>query len=485
MQTVSDAVKTLLSNYAKITLTSYLDGEKLDAGIGTFKYEASCGTDQEFSFGNACASMVDFVLAASLPDMKDHAVAITWAVDATEYPLFFGQVEKATVSGGRTTIKAWDAMYYGGSRVFAPTAEMLCDINAAVAFSLVAADIGVDADTDALALLSDITITGGFADLPEESTNSAAAGHIAGLVGGNAWINRSGRLAICRPTEVDFESEPYTGGAGAENNDYYVTGVTMQREIISASTNDDGTTSENAETVEFFAGDGTLMVSNPLADQAAAERAFEALAYFTVRPGNYSFPGGVELEPGDIVRIHSMDGTYSVMATVIQMSFDGGVKTAISSGGHAESGGAAGQINQALKTLYADLARVKTLIAENASIVSAKITNLTVDDLRAGRIRSTDFAVTTVEMIYPSTNLYPSDTAYPSNGEEITRGIEIDFAAGVIRGVFFNTAVDALKTQIADMESQQSAMLERIAKIENSLVYPKCVTSTSSEEGNL
>lgn len=484
MQIVSNEVKNLLARHAKITLTPYLQGVKVSAGLGSFSYESACGNAQAFTFGNACAASIEFVLAASMPGIEEQNIDISWAVDETEYPLFSGQVKTTAVSGGRTTIRAWDAMYFGGSKMFAPSAALLTDVAAAEAFSFLAAAMGIEAEPDTLEALSGITIVGGFSDLPEGTPNSAAAGHIAGLIGGNAWINRSGQLAVCRYAQTDFESEPYTGGASAENSDFLITGVTLQRKIRQSEFNADGSASEESQTHEFAAGDGTLMVSNPLADQEAADRVMAVLEPLSFRPGNYSFPGGVLLDPGDIIMIHSMDGSYSVLSAVIRMSFDGGVRTTVSCGGHPEGGGATGQINQALKALELDLLRVKKLVAENASIVSAKITNLRAEDIIAGRIRSTDFATVVLDKIYPGREIYPSDTIYPNNGEEIIRGFEIDFASGVIRGVFWSPAVDALNKQIEAITGRLDALdglAERVEKLENALLYPKSATVTEDE----
>lgn len=456
MQYVSKNVRALLARYAKITLAVYIDGSKTEAGVGACQLSASCGGADAFYFGNACASSVELSLAASIPEIKGKELLVTWAVDETENPLFVGKVYDAVVQAGRTSIEAWDAMYYGGSDAFVPSYEMLRDIDAFQAFSGIASAMGVSANPDVRDLLEGIIIKGGMGHLPEDTSNSAAAGYIAGLIGGNAMINRAGFLTVRKITQTDFETEPYAGGASAQGKDFYITGITLQREEIGVIKNEDGTTAEQERVSEFYAGDGTLMVNNPLADQNAAGRAYEALKSVVYRPGSYTFPGGLLLEPGDLFAVNSMDGKYTVAAVMLSMSFDGGVKTTVSCGGYAPEGGAQGAINQALATLYADFARLRTLVAENAQIVSARITNLTVDDIAAGRIRSTDFAVTELQEIYPGGNVYPASTIFPNNGEEIIRGFEIDFSSGVIRGVFWSEPVAALEARCLELENQIS-----------------------------
>lgn len=388
MQIVSDATRQLVDNHAKVTLTAYVDGKLLEYDIGLTSYYPNCGSDSEFSIGNATSAYIEFYIAAARPDLEGHALTVRWAVDEEDHPLFTGTVKTAKVSAGRTTITAWDAMTYGGRNKF--TAAYTQDIDAATAFASVAVQMGIEADADAVALLSGITITGGLDVFTDDTTNSAVAGCIAALVGGNAVISREGKLAIARYAVVDWSSEPYEGGAQAENNDFSVTGLTFQREVSSIASNVDGTAGTTTETTEFSAGDGTLMFNNPLADQDAVDRAMETLADVVFRPGSYTIPGGILLEPGDIISVESMDGTYSVAVTTIFMSIDGGVKSTIGCGGESESSGVVGTINQALKALQADYAKLQKLVAENASIINAKINNLSVEDLKAGKITSLD-----------------------------------------------------------------------------------------------
>lgn len=55
------------------------------------------------------------------------------------------------------------------------------------------------------------------------------------------------------------------------------------------------------------------------------------------------------------------------------------------------------------------------------------------DLIKAGVIRSLDYEVIEIDEIYPSATLYPYVRLYPNDGKDITKGMEIDFAAGVIR----------------------------------------------------
>ena len=164
MQIVSEAVKQLVDNYAPVTLAVYIDGEKLDVGIGSSSYTGACAGDDEFSFGNACAAGVNIDLAVPRPSLKGHRIQVTWSVNGTEYPLLTGQVEKSKVTAGHTAVEAWDDMYFAGSKVFTITDEVAGDCDAAAAFSAVAASMGVTAETAALTLLAGLTIPGGLSN---------------------------------------------------------------------------------------------------------------------------------------------------------------------------------------------------------------------------------------------------------------------------------------------------------------------------------
>lgn len=474
MQNVSEAAKALVDSYHRVTLHLYAGGAAVEAGIGSATYSHACGSEEAFTFGNACAGSITLVVAAAMPELEGKPVQVTWDVDGTEHPLLQGWVKKATISAGRTAIEAYDEMFFGGSKAFDAPEILKIACSAASAFHAVATQMGVEADLAIMEQLTAVTLPAGLSNLTGRESCSQVAGHIAGIFGMNALISRDGLLTMRGFPETGWSTEPYSGGAQAEKNIYTVTGIALQKETLETSQGEAGS-GETAKTEEFFAGDGTLAMLNPLADQEAADRAFEALEGVSLRPGSYSFPGGLLLEPGDLIAIRSMDGEYQTAAVTVSMAFDGGVKTDISCGGANETGGAKGPLGQALETLQADIARVRKLIADNAEILSARITNLRAEDIVAGTIRSTDYKTAALEPVYPEETTFSSAALHPNNGEEITRGIEIDFKEGIIRGVFYNAAVDALSQRV-------DSLAERITAMENSLVYPKAVTTSENSE---
>lgn len=86
----------------------------------------------------------------------------------------------------------------------------------------------------------------------------------------------------------------------------------------------------------------------------------------------------------------------------------------------------------------------------NANFIKAG--SISSDLIKAGKIRSTDYKSDQIDKIYPSVSLYPGVLLYPNNGENITQGIEIDFEAGVIRGVFFSDVTNDLAARITALE---------------------------------
>lgn len=90
------------------------------------------------------------------------------------------------------------------------------------------------------------------------------------------------------------------------------------------------------------------------------------------------------------------------------------------------------------------------LIYINASFIKSGY--ISSEIIKAGKIRSTDYEVVDVDEIYPGETVYPEATLYPNDGEDILHGIEIDFAAGVIRGALQSEATEALAKRIEALE---------------------------------
>lgn len=101
-----------------------------------------------------------------------------------------------------------------------------------------------------------------------------------------------------------------------------------------------------------------------------------------------------------------------------------------------------------------------------ARILSAD--GINADWITTGAIRSTDFSMGYLDKFYPSVRLFPADDLYPSNGEQIIKGMEIDFDSHTIRGVFWTIPLEALTERVEQLE-------KTVKKLTTSPPYPVSV----------
>lgn len=457
MQQISSIDETLLLKYAPVVIHITAGSQSEELRSGNVQIDSMCGAADAFSFGNACTTTVRMVLDGVYSNLRNEQINLAWSVsDDQIYPLFRGWVTKTEVSSGKTTIQAGDIMLVKGSKPMMINDRMRDHMTAGEGWIAVAAQLDCYYSQEDVDKLNKIGILNGFNNLPEEVSISTVAGYLAGLFGCNAVVDRSGTLRLTGPTAASQLAVPfkgYSGGNTTQDQMFVVSGITMERTDLIQVRGDDGTVSEEEQISAYSAGDGTLLVENPLCDQVTVDLAWNNLENLTFQPGRYSFPQGIQVEPGDRVRVQTLEGYQTTVAMSITHSIDGGVKTTTACGGWPESGGAAGQINRALQSLSAEFARVRKLIAENAEIVNARISNLRAEDIIAGRIRSEDFSVTEDPLIYPDVSLFSADDVFPRNGELITKGFEIDFAAQTIRGSFTSNVTDDLDRRLTAVEN--------------------------------
>lgn len=456
MQAISSVDESLVRSFAPVNISAMLGASSENFRLGSVQIDTACGDADVFSFGNACATTISTTIDGVYPDLKDQRCILRWSVRNTQsYSLFKGWVTQAEVSAGKTAIRAGDAMAVRGGEPMYISDRMRDRMTAEEGWVAVAAQLDCYYSQDDADRLAPIGILNGFSNLPEAVSISAVAGYLAGLVGCNAVIDRDGWLRLTGPSAASQSYQTfqgYSGGNTTKGKMFEVTGISMERTDLIEVQAEDGTISQEEQISVYSAGDGSLLVQNPLCDQVTADLAWENLQELSFQPGRYSFPQGIQVEPGDRVRAQTLEGYQSIVAMTISHNIDGGVKTTAACGGWAESGGAAGQINQALKVLSAEFAKVRKLIAENAEIVNARINKLSAEDIVAGRIRSEDFSVTEVTPNYPMVNVYPGSDVFCLDGEMIIKGFEIDFASQIIRGSFTSDVTDNLDARLAAVE---------------------------------
>lgn len=208
-------------------------------------------------------------------------------------------------------------------------------------------------------------------------------------------------------------------------------------------------------------------------------------------PCKVTIPATAGVHAGQIVEI--VDSNGNRFSTYVMKAVHSGQKARLESTGNAKRNSSEALnflSNQDLKD-YANSAAAGAVQAQTQEDVFKKLTNgglesgiylkdgilyinanfiqsgfLSADIIRAGQIRSTDFEVEELQEIYPAADLYPSAKTYPNNGEQIIRGFEIDFASGVIRGVFWSDSIAALEDRVLALENQQELSEETISRLE-------------------
>ena len=432
MQTISNGDKNRLEAYSPIHLHIYVGGALIPCELGSFKMTAAVG-GEAITCGNSVSNTIVFqsvadtiirilsthdnktltthdskVLVAHFNWKKLNGIAIkaTWDVDgSTEYDLFNGKIEKTEVSGGKATITAHDELFWNGSSLWNNQASYQTDVSASTVLNSIASTMGVSVESGTSTLASSVTVLGGFSSCRDTLTCYQAVGYIAGILGGNAVIDRSGKLKVVRYGTVSFTSEPYQGECSAEDENYTVTGLTFNRTYTYTVTNTDGTVSESEEVTSYVAGDGAIVLENPIADLTGVQRAYTALSSVAVRKGTFSFPMGIQLEPGDVITITSANGNYPVAINQIEFSIDGGVKSTVQGGGQLHPGeemvggtptapGRAGPLTQRVESLELELLKVKNLQAENAEITNANIQSLHAGNIDVDQLFAKDITAT-------------------------------------------------------------------------------------------
>lgn len=225
--------------------------------------------------------------------------------------------------------------------------------------------------------------------------------------------------------------------------------------------------------------------------KAVLENILQTIGAVQYTPCKVTIPAAADVRAGQIVEI--VDSSGNQFSTYVMKTVRSGQKIKIESTGNAKRNSSEAMnflSNQDLKD-YANSAAAGAVQSQTQKDIFDKLTNggaesgiylrdgilyinanyiqsgfLSADIIRAGQIRSTDFAVEELQELYPADDLYPSDTTYPNNGEQIIRGFEIDFETGVIRGVFWSDAIAALEERVITLETQLSYAEKAVSDLE-------------------
>ena len=326
MQQVTTTTQALVNGLEKVALKLAVYGQDpLDTEVVSCALSLGCSGGGRFSIGNACPQSARLVLDHSgALGIQGQLVQLTWSVFEAWYPLFTGYVTRERVVNGALELEVNDALYVYGSADYDGQTTSLSE-----ALDHIAGVLGTTLADD----IPDLTLkTADFSDLPAHPTCAQVLAMVAGLLGCNAFLNRSGQLTLRPYSPVDFSAECYEGGWQMEAEEFIPQGLTFLRVGEDAT----GALREQA----FSAGDGSLVLENPLADQSYVDLAWSQMSGLAFYVGQFSIPGGLLLEPGDIIALEGK----AVACTGLTITIDGGVKTDVTSCGEEDEGGARGSL---------------------------------------------------------------------------------------------------------------------------------------------
>lgn len=470
-------------------------GEEISSGVDTvnaiasIKHTRAVNSGTDLNLGSVCAAMVEATLITPRGDISisqgEEIFLYTVSEDGTRKPKGVFNVEKPTrASANRTKLTAYDHV----AKLDKDLTEWLGSLEEypytlSVFVSMICYECGVklsaeqeefpNANFEIIAKPTDGTVTG-----------RQLMQWCAEIAGRYVTANAYGDLEFGWYAESDIVIEPsgdnfyYSNSLAYE--DYSVTAVDSIK--LRLSENDNGALWPSGDTQNPYIvqGNKLLSLSGTSTDSAVFAPMLTAAA-ISYTPCKLSVPASIGVEVGQIITVKDANGVE--FKTPVMETVQAGQKVTIKSTGNAtRSTSESFYTDQVLKD-YADSASKD---AANAALknqtqqqIFDKLTNngedqgvylrdgkiylnasfmkagyLSADIIRAGYIRSTDYEAITAAVYYPSTDTYPASDIYPSNGEEIIKGLEIDFYNGVIRGVFWSAPVDALTKTVEDLQKR-------------------------------
>lgn len=283
-----------------------------------------------------------------------------------------------------STIVAYDAVWASLSSEYVPRVDtppttvlgVLGDVAAQLGLSMMSTAGITDVSVDG-------TLTG--------YTYREIVGHMAALLGRNAYINRTGELALRGYTDNGQTLGPsnYYAGGLKLGEEQTLTGVRMVRKETTTTTDADGITTETETTTTYTAGAGTgvvIEIDNPFATQAIVTAVWAALssAVSTYRLGTCEFYGGYDVDPGDLLTVTDTGDNACVFPVMsVTLELDGGCRGRVEATGQTEtamSTNIRGPTGRLLSKIQADLGEFRNLTAQNFEAAIAKVNTLYADD---------------------------------------------------------------------------------------------------------
>lgn len=231
-------------------------------------------------------------------------------------------------------------------------------------------------------------------------------GLMAALLGGNARMDRDGKLVVSWYRSSGLTIGPdswYAGSMSKRESDFSVEKLqclVVTQETVT-ETDDSGYTTiveqENEETLTAGTGATGIAIENPLMTQSVLEQVFRQTA-ITFRPMEVAVAGDLRIEAGDMVTVTNQSGTsFSVPVMKAVHTWDGHVMTKVTAVGQSETDAETapdGQVSGQLKSIQADIAEFKNLYAANLTATKAKISNLYADNAWVQELFAQDITAT-------------------------------------------------------------------------------------------
>ena len=291
---------------------------------------------------------------------------------------------------GRLAVTAMDAM--DGEEMAADYEPDGTETSALGVIGKISTDTGIPLGD--MSGIADIAVS----DLKSGLTRREMLGRMAGVLGYNAHISRTGELVLRWYAETAFEvtsDNYYSGQLKKQDEDFTIDRIecSVTKTVKTTETDEDSisTVTESTETTVYSAGNGSsgISIADEYMTQAALDAIYTRLGGFSYRPMSVSFYGDVRVETGDLVTVADASGAvHTVPVMKVTHVWDGGVKTTITAAGKTASGNSAksgGSLKKAVSNLEAEFARFKDLEAENIRAQNGRFQNILAKAVRAAQ----------------------------------------------------------------------------------------------------
>ncbi len=381
MQRTTNEVYESLSgvNPKALTLHVWLDGEAVTGAVRQCVLTSAVGGGDSFTIGNALPAALSLELERQESVRQGSALRVAWSVDSVSeepYPLFQGIVEKAVTTAKVTSISAFDPLY-SAERRYAPSMSCIAPCTAADVLQELAEGLGVTLEESTRQGAAALSLPEGAGALRGMSF-PAAAGTVAALMGGNAFISRAGALTVKVWEDTGWSGEAMAGAGTVTHEPYQVKGLTFLRKQVLRVVEEDGTVTETEREIALSAGTvEDVCCENQLANNALTDRAWAKLGTLPgFYAGQYTLAGGFLLEPGDIFTAITEDGAWTVFAGQVELSIQGGCTAAVQCWGGKQTVSRPSPLSQRLEVLEKRTDTVQEQAQRNQSIQSARSTLL-------------------------------------------------------------------------------------------------------------